>query len=64
MSALDRTSLIKSLFQIYTDRTTTKALNALKNGLDKVVQQRVHELSGGQKQRVGIARALLQEPNV
>jgi phosphonate transport system ATP-binding protein len=65
MGALGRTSLIKSLFQIYTDRERTKAVNALKKvGLDKAVQQRVYKLSGGQKQRVGIARAVLQEPNV
>src|SRR5256885_16791684 len=33
-------------------------------GLDDYADQRADALSGGQRQRVGIARALMQEPNV
>ncbi len=33
-------------------------------GLDHMVDKRADELSGGQKQRVGIARALIQNPEV
>ena len=33
-------------------------------GLDHMVDKRADELSGGQRQRVGIARALIQEPDL
>ncbi len=33
-------------------------------GLDDMVDKRADELSGGQRQRVGIARALIQEPDL
>jgi len=33
-------------------------------GIDELAQKRADELSGGQQQRVGIARALMQEPDM
>jgi phosphonate transport system ATP-binding protein len=33
-------------------------------GLDHMVDKRADELSGGQRQRVGIARALIQDPDL
>ena len=35
-----------------------------KVGLEKMVNKRADELSGGQRQRVGIARALIQNPDI
>ena len=35
-----------------------------KVGLDTMVNKRADELSGGQRQRVGIARALIQQPDI
>ena len=43
----------------------TEAFRLLERvGLDHMVDKRADELSGGQRQRVGIARALIQNPNL
>jgi phosphonate transport system ATP-binding protein len=43
----------------------TEAFRLLERvGLDDMVDKRADELSGGQRQRVGIARALIQDPDL
>jgi phosphonate transport system ATP-binding protein len=63
--ALPRTSLIRSLFQWNDRRDKIAALEALDTvGLLDEAHQKAKQMSGGQQQRVGIARALVQEPNL
>lgn len=55
----------KSFFRKYPQSDVDEAFRLLERvGLDHMVDKRADELSGGQKQRVGIARALIQNPEV
>ena len=55
----------KSLFRKFPQSDINEAFRLLERvGLDQMVDKRADELSGGQKQRVGIARALIQDPEV
>ncbi|WP_277553894.1 phosphonate ABC transporter ATP-binding protein [Halobaculum limi] len=63
--ALSRTGLLDSVFTWYDRDDKLAALDALETvGLLDEAQQRAGSMSGGQKQRVGIARALVQQPNL
>lgn len=56
---------IRSIFRAFSNRDIQRALELLERvGLQDHVDKRADELSGGQRQRVGIARALMQEPNL
>ncbi|WP_418284024.1 phosphonate ABC transporter ATP-binding protein [Halorubrum sp. DTA46] len=62
---LNSYSLVKSLLQLQDDADKRRALEALDTvGLLDSAQSRARTMSGGQQQRVGIARALVQEPEV
>lgn len=55
----------RSFFRNYPQSDIDEAFRLLARvGLDHMVDKRADELSGGQKQRVGIARALIQDPEV
>ena len=55
----------KSFLRKYPQSDVDEAFRLLERvGLDHMVDKRADELSGGQKQRVGIARALIQDPEV
>ena len=63
--SLNRNSFIGSLLQRQSEDDKLQALNALDTvGLLDEAQQRARRMSGGQQQRVGIARALVQNPNM
>jgi phosphonate transport system ATP-binding protein len=63
--SLERTSLLRSVFQWNDREDKHQALAALETvGLLAEAGQRVGHMSGGQQQRVGIARALVQEPQL
>jgi phosphonate transport system ATP-binding protein len=63
--ALGRTGYVRSLVSAYSTEDKTAALEALDTvGLLSEAQQRAGSMSGGQKQRVGIARALVQNPDL
>lgn len=63
--SLNRTSFLRSLFQLNDKEDKLEALRALETVdlLDKAAQ-RTSTMSGGQQQRVGVARALVQQPNL
>jgi phosphonate transport system ATP-binding protein len=63
--ALSRTGTLRSLLSLYPTEDKRAALRALETvGLLGEARQRAGSMSGGQKQRVGIARALVQEPQL
>lgn len=63
--ALSRTGLLHSVFTTYDREDKRAALAALETvGLLDQASQRAGSMSGGQKQRVGVARALVQDPNL
>lgn len=63
--ALSRNGLIRSVLGLQSEADRINALEALDTvGLLDEAAQRAESMSGGQKQRVGIARALVQEPEL
>lgn len=55
----------RSYFRKYPQSDIDEAFRLLERvGLDHMVDKRADELSGGQRQRVGIARALVQDPQL
>jgi phosphonate transport system ATP-binding protein len=55
----------RSWFRRFPDSVLDEAFRLLERvGLDHMVDKRADELSGGQRQRVGIARALIQDPDI
>lgn len=62
---IHRAGLIKSILQLQDKSEKERALEALETvGLLDEAEQKARRMSGGQQQRVGIARALVQQPNV
>jgi phosphonate transport system ATP-binding protein len=62
---LGYTGSLRSLFRIFPRHDIEKALELLARvGLSDHVNKRADALSGGQRQRVGIARALMQQPDL
>ena len=56
---------IAGLFRLFSKKDIARALSVLDRvGLSDHVDKRADELSGGQRQRVGIARALMQDPQL
>jgi phosphonate transport system ATP-binding protein len=63
--SLSRAGLLRSLLTLYSKEEKMAALDALDTvGLLDEAPQRAGSMSGGQKQRVGIARALVQHPEL
>src|SRR5918997_1247034 len=65
INRLGYTGTLRSLVRAFPRRDIERALAILDRvGLSDHVAKRADELSGGQRQRVGIARALMQEPDL
>jgi phosphonate transport system ATP-binding protein len=63
--ALSRAGTVRSVLSFYRREDKRAALSALETvGLLGEARQRAGSMSGGQKQRVGIARALVQQPDL
>ena len=63
--ALSRNGIVRSMLGLHSEYDKLNALDALGTvGLLDEAGQRAESMSGGQKQRVGIARALVQEPDI
>jgi len=63
--AMGRTGYLRSLMGLNDEADKLEALRALETvGLLDEAQQRARRMSGGQQQRVGVARALVQQPDV
>ena len=62
---LGRLPTVEAVLGKYSEDDKDKAFELLQSlGLEEHIYKRAGDLSGGQKQRVGIARALMQEPNL
>lgn len=62
---VNRSGFIESVLQLQDDDEKYRALDALDTvGLLEEAQKKARRMSGGQQQRVGIARALVQQPDV
>ncbi|MFC7210247.1 phosphonate ABC transporter ATP-binding protein [Natronoarchaeum sp. GCM10025321] len=60
-----RSGFFSSVLQLQDEKEKHRALDALDTvGLLEEAQQKARSMSGGQQQRVGIARALVQQPEV
>jgi len=60
-----RSGFFSSVLQLQDDAEKHRALDALDTvGLLDEAEQKARSMSGGQQQRIGIARALVQQPNV
>lgn len=63
--SLSRVSMLRSMLQWQSRDDKVRALESLKTvGLLDESHQKVSQMSGGQQQRVGIARALVQDPQL